>query len=162
MHQGRKDDEMKLNKTQTKLVGSWLYRAQLNKNRPYGEAVPRFLRLKRHGTLCVESHSGRGPEGGQVSGGQRAYSQAMKLEERGVFRLTYQDSASSSWGGWTSRTYGRTYKATDDLCDFVERKWIWIDREIDPYVFQFGDERPAQSPYIEEIYHGSQIKCSTI
>ena len=152
MHQGRKGDEMKLNKTQTRLVGLWLYRAQIDRYRP---------RLKKHVSLCVETYSGRGREGGRVSGGQRAYSQAMKLEERGVFRLTYQDADSTSWSGWTSRTYARTYKATDDLCDFVERKWIWIDREIDPYVFQFGDERPAQSPYIEEIYHGSQIEWVT-
>ena len=152
---------MKLNKTQTRLVGLWLYRAQIDRYRPYGEALPKFLRLKRHGTLCVESHSGRGPEGGRVSGGQRAYSQAMKLEDQGVFRLTHQDADSTSWSGWTSRTYGRTYSATDDLRDFIEGKWIWIDREIDPYVFQFGDERPPEKRYLDEIYHGSQIEWVT-
>jgi hypothetical protein len=82
-----------MNKTATSLLKNW--------------AVRKYFPF-----LTVESYSGRGPEGGRVSGGYRDCQAAKTLESLGYLKHMFTERSPISHGGYTTWTHMSRYEVT--------------------------------------------------
>lgn len=146
---------MKLNKTQKLCIGRWVSRAAVN---PYYQPdIDGDFEIRSNYKVSFEAFSGRGRQGGRISGGWRIYNQAMRLEEMGMFKDGQGDYDTSSWGGWGASTCCRKYKATEALLEFIKTQWIWKS-DNDAIGYEFSKEIPECKVLAARAIHGSKIK----
>lgn len=77
----------------------------------------RLLRSHQDGRICVESSSGRGPEGGNISSGRREQAAAQKLADKGFIVRTIHDNYMMPNGGYTIHCVRNVFTVKTFLCE---------------------------------------------